>query len=147
MRRTDSLVVGLLTVGALATGCADDQERYCEAIEESQAELSEQAAGGGPAALIEGLATFEELAAEAPSDIRDEWSLLIDRVSALRDALDDAGVDAATYDVARPPAGLADADRERIAQAARDLGSDETQRALADVEQQALDVCQTPLVV
>jgi len=40
-----------------------------------------------------------------------------------------------------------DADRERIAQAARDLGSDETQRALADVEQQALDVCQTPLVV
>ena len=144
MRR---FLVGLLTLGALATGCADDQERYCGAVEEHQAELSEQVAGGGPAALLAGLPTFEELAEEAPADIRDEWALLVDRVGALRDALDDAGVDAATYDVARPPAGLADADRARIEQAARDLGSDETQGALADLEQQALDVCRTPLVI
>ena len=110
-------------------------------------ELSEQLAAGGPVALIDGLATFEELAEEAPADIRDEWSLLIDRVTALRDVLDDVGVDAAAYDVERPPANLDDADVDRIARAARDLGSDETRRALADLEQQALDVCQTPLVV
>ena len=55
MRR---LVVLPAAVGVLATGCADDQERYCEAVEERQAELSEQVAGGGPAALIDGLATL-----------------------------------------------------------------------------------------
>jgi len=140
-------VAGLLVAGVLVTGCADDQQRYCEAVEEHQAELSEQLAAGGPVALIDGLATFEELAEEAPADIRDEWSLLIDRVTVLRDVLDEVGVDAATYDVERPPAGLDDADADRIARAARDLGSEETQRALADLEQQALDVCRTPLVV
>jgi hypothetical protein len=139
--------LALLLVGVLATGCADDRESYCQAVEERQAELSEQVAGGGPADLIGGLELLQALADEAPEDIQDEWAIVIARVTALHAALDEAGVDPATYDAQRPPADLGSTDRDRIERAARDLGSEETQRALADLEQQALDVCGTPLVV
>jgi len=142
MRAAHALLLGLLM-----TGCADDRERYCGAVEEHQQELSEQVAGGEPADLISGLAVLQSLADEAPEDIQDEWAILIERVTALRDALDEAGVDPAAYDAEQPPADLGASDRERIEQAARDLGSEQTQRALADLEQQALDVCGTPLVV
>jgi hypothetical protein len=139
--------LGLLVVLALTGGCAEQQERYCEAVEEHQAELSELLAGGDSAALLEALRPFRELAEEAPADIGDEWTLLVDRIQALRDALDAAGVDPASYDAEDPPADLPTADRRAIASAARDLGARETQQALADLEQQALDVCKTPLVV
>ena len=143
-----AVVVVLLPLGA---GCSDDpadaREDYCQAVEERQAELSEQVGGGGPTDLIGGVSILQSLADEAPEDIRDEWAIVIDRVSALRDALDEAGVDPAAYDAEQPPADLDAEDRDRIEKAARDLGSEETQRALADLVQQALDVCGTPLVV
>jgi hypothetical protein len=139
--------LGLLSLVFLLSACATDRERYCEAVEERQAELSEQVAAGAPADLIAALPTFESLADDAPDDIQDEWTILVDRVGALRDALDAAGVDPATYDAEDPPADLEPADRDRIEAAARDLGSEQTQQALADLEQQALDVCGTPLVV
>jgi hypothetical protein len=140
------VLVPLLVV-ALGSGCADQREQYCAAVEEHQAELSELLAAVDRNALLEALGPFRELADEAPPDIRDEWTLLVDRIEALRHALDAAGVDPASYDAEDPPADLPEADRRAIASAARDLGAAETQRALADLEQQALDVCGTPLVM
>ncbi len=54
-------------------------------------------------------------------------------------------MDPATYDPKDPPADLSDDDVAAIADAADQVGSAETQRALQGLEQQALDVCQTPL--
>jgi hypothetical protein len=139
--------VALLLVAILGAGCADRQEQYCGAVGDHQEQLGEVLASGGDAALLEALAPFRELAHEAPTDIEDEWSLVIDRIEALGNALAAAGVDPATYDAERPPTGLDDAEKTAITDAARDLGAQETQRALADLEQQALDVCQTPLVL
>ena len=58
---------------------------------------------------------------------------------------EDADVDPATYDPKSPPADLGDEDKARIDAAARELGSETTQRAFRDLEQQARDVCSTPL--
>lgn len=139
--------VALILVATLGAGCADRQEQYCGAVGDHQEQLGEVLASGDDAALLEALAPFRELADEAPTDIQDEWSLVIGRIEALGDALAVAGVDPATYDAERPPAGLDDARKTAITDAARDLGAQETQHALADLEQQALDVCQTPLVL
>lgn len=142
MRRT---LAATSLVGALFAACASEQERYCEAVEERQAELTEILATGGDAALLDALGIFRGLAEEAPPDIRDEWGVVNDRIAGLADALDAAGVDPASYDAEQPPADLAEEDRRRIEDAARDLGAEDTQQALADVEQQALDVCRTAL--
>ena len=141
------LAIGLLAVTALLVGCATDQERYCSAVEDHQNDLGEMLADGGTTGLIEALESFRELAADAPGDISDEWRLVIDRIEGLDEALSDAGVDSATYDAEEPPGDLSEEDRVEITSAAEALGAEETQKALGGLEQQALDVCQTPLVL
>ena len=126
-------------------GCADETERYCDAVEEHQEDLSEITAEGGPTALLDALDIYRDLQEQSPSDISDEWQQVVRSIESLANALDDAGVDPASYDPEDPPADLSAEDREAIAQAADEVGSLETQEALRGVEQQARDVCKTPL--
>ena len=147
MRRRLSLVVAVLVAGPLLAGCASDQERYCEAVEEHQAELSEITAGGGQAALLDALDIYRELQDRAPRDLTDEWKQVVRTLERLDEALSDAGVDAASYDPKKPPEEVTAEQQEEIAAAASEVGSIATREALAGVEQQARDVCQTPLTV
>ncbi len=132
----------------LVTGGEDDDrpyDGYCSAVEEHRAEIGAALNAGKETGLLRALPAFEDLAAVAPDDIRDEWRIVIDRVSALAAALDAAGVDAASYDFEKPPPDVAAEDREAIQTAATRLGSADTAAALAGVEQQARDVCKSPL--
>ncbi|HYF74803.1 MAG TPA: hypothetical protein VD864_18390 [Nocardioides sp.] len=145
MRRT--LAVGLL-IAPLLAGCGGDpQESYCEAVRSHQEELTDLVGSGEPDALLRALPVFRELQDQAPDDIADEWQQVVGRVEALDEALDDAGVDPATYDREDPPPGLSDEARARIEAAATELGSGTTLRALQDLDQQARDVCRTPLTL
>lgn len=137
--------VALLAGGLLAAGCAEEGERYCDAVKEHQEELAEVAESGSGSALLGALPAYRDLAAQAPSDIRAEWSLVVKRLTALEDSLDDAGVDPATYDAKKPPTGLTKAQQEAISGAATTLGEPETVQAMSSIEQQALDVCKTSL--
>jgi hypothetical protein len=141
------LAVAVLAVALLLTGCADQKEKYCDAVEDHQQELGEVLGAGSPDALLKALPIFRDLADEAPDDLRDEWKTVIDAVAGLQEALEDAGIDPATYDRDDPPEGLSQADQEAIDAAARQLTSEETVTALAGVDQQAKDVCGTPLQI
>lgn len=137
----------VLTGVLLVDGGEDDDpyDAYCSAVEEHRSEIGAALNAGKETGLLRALPAFEDLAAAAPDDIRDEWRIVIDRVSELEAALDAAGVDAASYDFERPPDDLAAEDRKAIETAATRLGSADTAAALAGVEQQARDVCQSPL--
>ena len=137
----------VLAIALLATGCADQQEKYCDAVEDHQQELGEVLGGASPDALLKALPIFEDLADEAPEDIRDEWKTVIDALDGLQQALEDAGVDPATYDRRPPPEGLSQADQDAIDAAASQLTSEETVTAFNGVDQQAKDVCGTPLQI
>jgi hypothetical protein len=145
MRRLLAPLGALVVAAPLLAGCASDRERYCDAVQENQTELSEIAAQGGQESLIEALDIYRELQEKAPRDITDEWDQVVRTIEALDEALADAGVDPASYDPGRTPDGLADDDRRAIEAAARDLGRPETVEAMSGVEQQARDVCGTPL--
>jgi hypothetical protein len=143
MRRL-AAVLALTLVPVSACG-GDEYDDYCGAVEEHQAELTEIRADGGPTALLGALDVFRDLRAEAPADIDDEWQQVVGRLEDLQDALDAAGVDAASYDRSDPPAGVGDDERAAIEAAARALVAPETATALEGLEQQARDVCKTPL--
>lgn len=130
------------------TACSSDPaEDYCAAVEEHQRELTELTAEGGPDALLGALGVFRDLQDRAPSDITDEWQQVVGRLDALEDALEEAGVDPASYDRDDPPADLDAADRSRIEAAAKELVTPETAAALEGLQQQARDVCKTPLTL
>jgi hypothetical protein len=142
------IVQALVLAMALAlglSGCKSDQEKYCDAVKEHQQKLGEVLADGSPNALLEALPIFRDLAGDAPEDIRDDWKVVIDTLQGLRDALDKAGVDPATYDRDHPPAGLGQADKDAIDAAAAAAGSQDTSTAFNAVDQEAKDVCGTPL--
>lgn len=140
------LVGGLLAYLLLRQAEPDDPfARYCEEVEEHQAAIGAARSAGETTGLIRALPAFEDLAAQAPDDIADEWRIVVSRITDLRDALADADVDPAAYDPEKPPQGVGTADLEAIKVAALRLGSRETAAALTGVEQQARDVCQTPL--
>jgi len=145
-RLTTILLTGLLTgLSTGVAGCSSQEQTYCDTVEEHQAELGRIADEGGPDAVLQELPTLEALAADAPSDLKDEWQTLLTAVQGLDQAFDDADVDPATYDARRPPADLSADDRRKIASAAAQLGTDSVRLATSGIEQEALDVCKTPL--
>jgi hypothetical protein len=139
-------LVGGLAVAVVANLRDDDPYAdYCAVVKDKQDDLTEIVGEGGPDVLLRALPVFRALQDAAPSDIADDWRIVVDRLAALGSALDDAGVDPATYDRENPPEGVTDAQRDRIDAAAQALTTDETVAAFANVEQQARDVCKTPL--
>lgn len=144
MRRT-LLPLAVLVLGLTSAGCSSEQDSYCAAVEEHRAELSDVAASEQPGAVLGALDAYRDLRAQAPDDLRDEWTTVVTRLEALQDALDDAGVDPASYDPKATPRELADDDRRAVETAARALGETGTIDAMGGVEQQALDVCGAPL--
>jgi len=145
MRR---LLAGVLLVGAL-TGCSNSSEDvradYCEVVEDQQFALTEALADDSPDALLAALPSFRKLAEEAPRDIDDDWTRFIGALEGLQEALDAAGVEAASYDARKPPEDVTEEQQAAIARAADELVDPEVSAAYEGVQQQAKDVCQTPL--
>jgi hypothetical protein len=144
MTRARAGMVVLVAVLPLLAGCGRGQS-YCGAVQDHQSQLGSIVQSGDRTALIQALPVFQDLSGKAPPDVTADWKLLVVRISALQTALDDAGVDPASYDPGQPPAGLSAADRTRIRSAAAQLAAADTQQALANVQQEVLDVCHTPL--
>ncbi|CAN5622574.1 hypothetical protein BH11ACT8_BH11ACT8_18220 [soil metagenome] len=127
------------------TGDVGAYAGYCAEVSTQQKPLTEAAALGAPQALLMALPSFERLSAKAPDDIVDDWAVVVQRISQLQDALDTAGIDAATFDPDNPPADLSDDDQSLLTAAAAGLATVAMKNALDSVQQQALDVCHVPL--
>lgn len=146
MSRLVTLVVVLVGLGGLA-GCGEDEPfaAYCAEVREQQRPVTEALGQGAPTGLLAALPSFLALAEEAPRDLVDEWAVVTQRLASLQRALAAAEVDPASYDPQRPPSGLSDAERAAIETAAIALVAPAMSAALDAVQQQARDVCKTPL--
>lgn len=142
-------LAGPLLLAVLAAGCADSPEDvrsdYCEVVTAQQEELTEIMAEESPATLLRALPIYRQLAAAAPRDIQDEWTVVTDALGGLDRALEEAGVDPVTYDARKPPAGVGREQREAIVRAATEVARPEVAAALEGVQQHAKDVCKKPL--
>ena len=145
MRRLLSGVLVAVALTACSSSPAEDRADYCEVVEEQQFALTEALAEESPEALLEALPELRELAEAAPRDIADDWTLFINALEGLQEALDEAGVDAASYDARKPPPDVTEEQQSAIARAADELVRPEVSAAFEGVKQQAKDVCKTPL--
>jgi hypothetical protein len=131
-------------LGALLTGCGGGDD-YCDAVEDHQTELSDVTASGDAGALLQALPIFRDLEKRSPDDISDDWQAFLEPLEELDDALADAGIDPATYDAEALPGSLDDEQRTRIQDAAARILAPAVVGAFDSVQQQAKDVCHTPL--
>ena len=148
MRRRVLLVPVLtaLVTGPTA-GCSSEQETYCQAVEDHQAELSDVAASGEPGAVLGALDAYRDLrdggARRPPRRVVARWSPGSRRSSRPSTT---PGVDPASYDPETTPQGLPGR-RPPGDRGGRPRPRDEaeTVEAMGGIEQQALDVCKAPL--
>ena len=145
-RRTRAGLAGVVLLAPLLT-CCGGNDGYCDRVQDHQAEVGSAIRNGDPTGALQLLPAFHDLQAAAPDDVRDDYQLLVTRITALRSALDDAGVDPSSYDPQHPPAGVSPAERTAIRQAAAQLAAPDVAQALVSVQQEVLDVCHTPLGV
>lgn len=142
---TLSLTLVLGALSACSSSPEDARADYCEVVTDQQVALSEALAEDSPDALLSALPQFRALAEAAPRDIDDEWTVFLDALEGLDDALVDAGVDAASYDARQPPDEVTEEQQAAIARAADALVTQEVSDAYAGVQQHAKDICKTPL--
>ncbi|WP_232676046.1 hypothetical protein [Nocardioides sp. R-C-SC26] len=140
-------VAALVATTSLSACGGDPTADYCAEVEARQSALSAAVADGAATGLLSALPELEELAAAAPDDLVDEWAVVTERLGGLQKALSAAGIDdPAGYDPTDPPEGVSAAQVERIRAAASALDTPEMRTAFNAVQQQARDVCKTPLV-
>jgi hypothetical protein len=120
-------------------------QSYCDAVHDHQSELGAIVGSGDRTALLQALPILSDLRDKAPDDVAEDWDLVVTRVRDLDSALMTADVDPTTYDPEHAPADLSDDDRAAIRRAAAQLAASDTQGALAQVQQEVLDVCHTSL--
>jgi len=139
------LVLAVTVLPLLLAGCGDEKDPYCDAVGEHQEELSELVGSSEPGALLQALDIFRDLQDQAPSDISDEWQAVTGSIGGFGEAIEAAGADPETYDPEDPPDDVTPAEQKAITAAANRLTSAETLQAMKDLDQQARDVCHTPL--
>jgi hypothetical protein len=144
VRRPVAGLTALLLLGVL-TSCQSDSERYCDEVKAQQERLTELAADPAPEKIFDVLGPYQALADKAPDDIKAEWATVIDRYQQLQAALVDADVSPGEYADSSWRKGLSKEQVNGVLRAAAGLADPATHEALNGVQQQALDVCQTPL--
>ncbi len=127
------------------TGCGDPQQAYCRDLESQAPKISDMIGSDSPTAVLDGLPLLEDLAGQAPEDLRDEWQTLLGSLRGLDEALHHAGVKGSDFKDGKPPSGLPVADQKAIAEAADQLASEDVVQASSGIEQQARDVCKVNL--
>lgn len=144
---------GVLGMVACAAGllvgmgaCGDPYASYCGAVSDHQQELGQALAAGPAQGFLQALPLLEQLQGKAPDDIRGDWDQVVGAVQGLQSALQEAGVNPATYHPAHPPAGVSAAQRARIAAAATAMGDSATTASWENVQQEVRDVCHTELI-
>lgn len=147
-RQRRAVGVAVAVVLILAGGCGgEDAQRadYCAELQREQARLAEVLAGEDPTALLDNLPLLEDLAADAPEDLTDEWQTFLNALHGLDDALGAAGVEPDAFRDGQPPEGLSAAELKAIGDAADAIASREVVAAASGIEQQARDVCRINL--
>ena len=140
LRRT-AAVAAVVLLGALP-GCSAGGDDYCETWFEEQRKLAELDAGAPGTDLVTPvLASYERLDEVAHDELADEYVTLVKAYSALADAIEEAGVDPADYQVDQRPAGVTGAEARQLAAVASKLAAPRVRQAAAGVEDHANQVC------
>lgn len=120
---------------------------YCKDIAAAKP-VFENLASGDLAQLEKGFATFHQLAAEAPEDLKEEWKTLDDAATTVEGALKEAGLkmsDLAGIQQGTIPEGVDVTKLTSLAADLQKLNTPDFEAARAEIAKQAKDSCEVEL--
>lgn len=153
-RTVSLLIVALVALAGLATviiprlnndSSPTSTASYCSTLAAKQNELGQILGSGDPTALVDNVALFQSLAANAPADISGSWTALNTAIASLQAAIQASGHRPSDFAGGKFPAGLSTAQRQSIKAAADTLSSPTTVNASKAIDQEVRDVCQINL--
>jgi hypothetical protein len=139
------VALGTAVVVLALVGCTESaDDSYCETLREERrvlADLAGEAGEPGNDVLERTLESLRTLGDEAPPELDDEYTTVVNAWEALVDAVADAGIDPAEYDRKETLRELDPADARPLRQTAAALGSPRVADASAGIEDHARQVC------
>lgn len=139
-----SVAVALLVAVTAACSAADPDEAYCETVREEEKVVADLAGGStdpGADVLTPALESLQRLQADAPDELGDEYSTVVNAYAGLVDAVEQAGLDPADLQGGRLPDDLDPAVRRRVRQTAATVAAPRVLEATLGIEDHALQVC------
>jgi hypothetical protein len=147
VKRLTSMLAVTAFAASLLSGCGGGTDSYCDALESTQKDFEDF-----EAADFSNFEDFtdrvDELADEAPDEVKDDWETLGDALKAFVEALDKAGLEPADLEglsSGELPEGV---DMEALTEAMTEvqaLGGDDVQKATENIEKHAKDECNIDL--
>ena len=147
MKRISSMLAATVIGASLLTGCSGGTDAYCDTLEDTQKDFEDFEAADF-SNFDEFTDRVEELADDAPDEVKDDWKVLADAFKAFVDALDKAGLEPADLEglaSGEIPEGV---DMEALTEAmteAQALGGEEFEKATENIEKHAKDECNIDL--
>jgi hypothetical protein len=148
VKRISSMLAATVIGASLLTGCSGGgTDEYCDTLEETQNNFEDFEAADF-SNFDEFTDRVEELADDAPDEVKDDWKVLADAFKAFVDALDKAGLEPADLEglaSGEIPEGV---DMEALTEAmteAQALGGEEFEQATENIEKHAKDECNIDL--
>jgi hypothetical protein len=147
VKRLTSMLAATAFTASLLSGCGGGTDSYCDTLESTQKNFDDFESSDF-SNFDEFTDKVEELADEAPDEVKDDWKVLADAFKAFVDALEKAGLEPADLE------GLAGGDipegvdMEALNEAfseAQALGGEEFQEATENIEKHAKDECDIDL--
>jgi hypothetical protein len=142
-----SLLAATLLGASLLTSCSGGTDAYCDTLKDTQKDFDDFQASDF-SNFDEFTDRVEELADDAPDEVKDDWEVLEKAFKGFVDALDEAGLEPEDLE------GLANGelpegvDMEALSSAmeeAQALGGEEFEKATKAIEKHAKDECDIDL--
>jgi hypothetical protein len=154
MRTFSALTATVVLTAGIVTGCGSSgggssSSGYCSDLKSASKSLS-ALNGSTPdfSKLSDSIAKAHDLAGKAPSDIKDDWTVLVGALDDLTSALSDAGLkieDLGSLMSGQTPAGVDPSKLAELTTRLQQIGSDKVTAANAAISKQAKDVCKVDL--
>jgi hypothetical protein len=145
VKRLTPALAATLLAASLLSGCGGGggADAYCDTLEETQKDF-EDFDTGDLSNFDDFTDRVEDLADDAPDEVRDDWKVVDKAFGDFMDAMDEAGLKPSDLPAAAGgdlPEGV---DMEEFSQAmaaAQGLTTDEVQKALENIQKHAKDEC------
>lgn len=151
MRTEGVVVVMMLLCGPLAGCSGSGGDDYCGALQDTANEFQDLGQGDFSQAG-QGFAAFDDLAAQAPDEVADDWEVFNQQIGAFEKTLAAAGIDmeqlseiSEQIDQQTIPAGVGPDALQDIGVAAQQLRTTEFTTALTNIRTHADDECNLAL--